>query len=195
MSSNDLDTLTTSILNDDPLPLESLARRIGADRPRVLFDPPETAIASNRLRFLHRCWARMPRGPRLPLTGAIDRAELEPALPVTMLLEPLANPFEFRYRLYGSEIAAVSGVEMTGKTTAAIPSPEMRTFFQATYTAAMRSGRPLLSFHRPPAETGIVSWCRLILPCEDGSAGIDSLLVGNEPAIPSLVRRRPWPDV
>lgn len=193
VSAINLDALTASVLSGDPLPLENLARSIGADRPRVLFDPPETAIASDRLRSLYRHWTGMPRGPRLPLTRAIDGAALGPALGIVMLLEPLANPFEFRYRLYGSEIAAVSSLEMSGRTTAAIPSPEMRAFFQATYAAAMRSGRPLLSFHQPPPEIGIISWCRLILPCEDGSAGVDRLLVGNEPAMPSLVRQRPWP--
>lgn len=195
MSAIDLETLTSGILDDESTYLNSLLRAVGADPPVILRDPPEAAIASARLRSLFQYWETLPRGDRLPLTAAIDGLKIGPALGIVMLLEPLAEPFEYRYRLYGSEIALASKLELTGRTTAAIPSAEMRAFFRATYAATIRSGRPLLCSHRPPAGFGITCWCRLILPCEDGSGRIDRLLVGNEPAIPSLVRRRPWPDV
>ncbi|WPZ36985.1 PAS domain-containing protein [Thalassobaculum sp. OXR-137] len=168
-------------------------RAAGADDPDIRLDPSPEDVDSIRLRSLFRYWDALPRGTRLPLTRAIDAVEIGPALGIVMLLETGPDPYEFRYRLYGSEIALVSNLEMTGKTTGEIPAPEIRPFFQATYAAAVRSGAPILCHHRPPPAYGMTCWSRLILPCEDGSGRIDRLLVGNEPAFPKLVGRTPWP--
>lgn len=189
----DMKELTSTVLGGDFFYLNSIFRSVGSDNPRVRLDPLPEDVDSDRLRSLFEYWTRLPRGQRLPLTQSIDALEIGPALGIVMLVEITDNPFEFLYRLYGSEIAAISKLELTGKTTAAIPSPELRAYFQATYAAAVQSGAPLLCHHRPPAAHGMTCWARLILPCEDGAGRIDRLLVGNEPAFPKLVGRTPWP--
>lgn len=193
MSAINLEELTSTLLNGDFYYLNNIFRSVGSDNPRVRLDPAPDDIDSVRLRSLYDYWNRLPRGERLPLTQAIDGIEIGPALGIVMLIATTDDPFEFIYRLYGTEIASVSRLELTGKDTTAIPSPEMRAYFQVTYAAAVRSGAPLLCHHRPPAKHGMTCWARLILPCEDGSGRIDRLLVGNEPAFPKLVGRTPWP--
>lgn len=189
MQPTDLKDLTTTLLSGNASPLEDLFRNVGADTPKIQFDPIPDTIGSTRLRSLLDYWMSLPRGKRLPLTEAIDAVDIGPAIGIVMLLEPTEDPYEFRYRLYGSEIAAFSKLELTRKTTAAIPSPEMRAYFQVTYAASIRSGRSMLCDHRTPPAFSIVCWSRLILPCEDGTGRINRLLVGNEPAIPSFTGR------
>ena len=189
----DLNELTVTLLRGDFLKINELFRDAGACDPEIRLNPAEEDIDSLRLKSLFQYWTALPRGPKLPLSQAIDAVEIGPALGIVMLLQTLPDPFEFRYRVYGSEIALISKMEWTGKTTKDLPSPEMRAFFQATYAAAVQSGAPLLSYHQPPTAYGMSIWSRLILPCEDGAGRIDRLLVGNEPAFPKLVGRTPWP--
>lgn len=188
-----MDELTSSLLAGDFFQLNNIFRSIGSDSPTIRLNLSGDDIESVRLKSLFEYWKRLPRGQRLPLTQAIDAVEIGPALGIVMLLETTDDPYEFFYRLYGTEIAAVSGLELTGKTTAGIPSPEMRAYFQMTYAAAVQSGAPLLCHHRPPPVFGMTCWARLILPCEDGAGRIDRLLVGNEPGFPKLLGRTPWP--
>lgn len=194
MSAIDLKTLTSKVLSGSATAFDELFRSVGADSPSIHLNPTEAGVDSTRLRSLFSYWGSLPHGERLPLTEAIDALAIGPALGIVMLLETTDDPHEFRYRLYGSEIASISKRELTGKTTAAIPSPEIRAFFQVTYAASVLLGQPLLCNHRPPPVHGYTCWSRLILPCEDGSGRVNRLLVGNEPALPSLVRQRPWPD-
>ena len=193
MSAIDLEEMTSALLSGDFYYLNNIFRNIGSDNPGVRLAPSPEEVDSVRLRSLFDYWTGLPRGERLPLTGAIDAVEIGPAIGIVMLMEVTDDPFEFRYRLYGSEIASVSRLELTGKTTEAIPSPEIRAFFQSTYAAAVRSGAPMLCHHRPPPVFGMTCWARLILPCEDGTGRINRLLVGNEPGFPKLVGRTPWP--
>ncbi|WP_028794026.1 PAS domain-containing protein [Thalassobaculum salexigens] len=190
----DLNEMTSSLLDGDFFYLDNIFRNIGSDSPLIRLNPTADDVESARLKSLFKYWIHLPRGQRLPLTQAIDAVEIGPALGIVMLLETTDDPYEFIYRLYGSEIATISGLELTGKTTAAISSPEMRTYFRITYAAAVRSGAPLFCHHRPPPAHGMTCWARLILPCEDGTGRIDRLLVGNEPGFPKLLGRRPWPD-
>lgn len=156
---------------------------IGASPPEIVLVPSHGDIEPYRLASLYDYWAGLPRGPRLPLTEAIDALDIGPALGIVMLLEPVTDEPDFRFRLYGSEVAAASGLELTGKTLAAVPSAELSDFFRVTYLAALRLGAPLLTRHRPPPEYNVTAWTRLVLPCEDGDGTVDRLLVGNHPRL------------
>lgn len=50
----------------------------------------------------------------MPLASEIDALEMRPALGYGMLVEPVDGGADFRDRLYGSNLAAVSGFDMTG---------------------------------------------------------------------------------
>lgn len=193
VSTIDLNQLMTTLLTGDFVYLDNIFKNAGLESPSIRLAPSPDDIASVRLRSLFQYWSGLSRGDHFPLTQAIDALEVGPALGIVMLLETTDDPFEFLYRLYGSEIAMISKLELTGKTTAAIPSPELRAYFQATYAAAVQTGTPLLCHHRPPSVHGMTCWARLILPCEDGAGRIDRLLVGNEPDFPKPLGRLPWP--
>ena len=195
MTLHDIDPvkLTSNILDNDFLAFESSFRDYTTDIPRVEIAPKPETLDSVRLSSFFQYWEGLPRGRRLPLSEAIDAVEIGPALGIVMLLETTEDPYDFRYRVYGSEIVAITRTEMTGKTTSDIPMPDLRALFQATYAAAVRLACPVLSHHRAPPEFGMTLWARLILPCEDGSGRINRLLAASEPAMPTLVGRTPWP--
>ena len=179
----DLAAMLARLLGGETTVFDAVLQEAGTEAPRILVDPSPEDIDGARLNSLFRYWLALPRGERLPLTRAIDPVEIGPALGLVMLLEPMDDPFEFRYRLYGTEVADASRLELTGKTTAVVPSPEIRAFFQVTYAAAVAVGKPLCCRHRPPLDYDVQRWIRLILPCEDGTGRIDRLLVGNEPTL------------
>lgn len=162
---------------------DDILRKAGTRVPNIRIAPSVEDIESVRLRSLFDYWLGLPRGERLPLTSAIDAVEIGPALGIVMLLEPTDDPYEFRYRLYGTEVSAASKLEITGKTTAVVPSPEVRAFFQVTYAAVVQSGQVMFCRHQPPVQFDVTRWARLILPCEDGAGRINRLLVGNEPTL------------
>ncbi|MGL4729560.1 MAG: diguanylate cyclase domain-containing protein, partial [Bosea sp. (in: a-proteobacteria)] len=118
-----------------------------------------------------------------PPIGAPDKAAfgklmLERMMPFLMVLEPLDNG-EFRYLHYGSGISAISGFDMTGKTTADFDSP-IGALFRDIYIQASALQRPVYTIIRAAIAANVHTWERLILPVrqEDGRIGF---LVYNRP--------------
>src|SRR5690242_5495456 len=107
---------------------------------------------------------------------------MRPALGYIMLLDLVDGGRDFRYRLYGSIITAVSGVEMTGKLVSSHPaSPYVVEFALAAYRATLARGVPLLTEHGPPTSVNTHEWHRLVLPLAGDDGAISRFLVGNLP--------------
>jgi hypothetical protein len=134
------------------------------------------------LRFLHSFWAELSGDGRIPLARSIDPLEMRPALGYIALIEPNADASDFRYRVFGSIIATVSGFDMTGRFFSAHPvSAYIGDFHHATYRAVMQRRAPIATTHRPPASQSMTTWTRLVLPLADGEGRINRLLAGIVP--------------
>jgi hypothetical protein len=155
---------------------------IGARGPVIVWRPAVDRPAASQLRFLLRYWLDL-RGLRaMPLASEIDALEMRPALGYIMLVEPEDRGRDFRYRLYGSILAAVSGLDMTGKLmTNHAASPYVVEFALAAYRAALARGEPLLTEHGPPTGISSHEWHRLMLPLAGGDGKTNRFLVGNLP--------------
>lgn len=68
---------------------------------------------SERVRTLDAWWREKAAGRRLPDRTDIDPTEIPKLLPYILLSE-VVPPFRIRYRLLGTEVVAVTGMDFTG---------------------------------------------------------------------------------
>jgi hypothetical protein len=131
----------------------------------------------------------------LPLVRAIDPTPLRFILGWLMIIEPLEGGADFKYRLYGSQIAATTGRDLTGcKVSDSFPL--FAAWTTALYRHVMEHKQPLLTRHAPRRYVPVEQWERLILPFGDQDGNVAWLLVG---AV--IVKKRdarppaklPWP--
>jgi hypothetical protein len=154
----------------------------GARGPELRWDPPVESLATPQLRFLLRYWNDL-RGIRaLPHMRGIDAIELRAALGYINLLEPVDHGRDFRYRVFGTVVAAVSGFDLTGQLASRLKaSAYIVEFGLAVFRAVRRRGEPLLTEHGPPATLYTATWHRLVLPFADDHGEVVRLLSGNVP--------------
>jgi hypothetical protein len=168
-----------------------------ADRsldPFVLNDPDEAAFTDRRLAQLLVHWRSLASEPDLPPASAIDPAALIFILGWLMILDPLEGGADFKYRLYGSSIAEVTGRDLTGcKVSDSFPA--FAAFTNVVYRDAMRDRRPVLTRHSPPKQIAVARWERLILPFAGSDGSVARFLVGavSLGMRTTQKRRLPWP--
>ena len=154
----------------------------GARGPIVIWQPKVDDLATSQLRFLRRYWDDL-RGKRpLPRAQEVDALEMRPALGYLALVDLIDAGSDFRYRLFGSILAAVSGFDLTGTLVSAHPASRYIVEFAfAGYRAVLKRGEPLFTEHGPPATANTKAWHRLILPLAGEDGAINRFLVGNIP--------------
>ncbi len=107
---------------------------------------------------------------------------MKPALGYVMLVDLVRGGEDFRYRLYGSRVAAISGFDVTGRLVSEHPaSAYIIEFTLALYRAALRRRLPVFSAHGPPATLHTAAWHRLVLPLADATGEVMRFLVGIVP--------------
>jgi len=80
--------------------------------PSVL-DP--STLGAPRLREAFAYWDGKRAGRVMPCRGDIDPVEMPRLLPYVMLIDVLAAPVDFRYRLIGTEVRAIAARDYTGR--------------------------------------------------------------------------------
>ena len=155
----------------------------GGAAPEIVWDPPVDRLGAAQLRFLLRYWSELAGARKMPGAKEIDALEMRPALGYINLLDVIGGGEDFRYRVFGSVIAAVAGYDMTGRMVSTLKTaPYMAEFALATCRAVMQRGEPLLTEHRPPPSTmPTVAWHGLVLPLADDAGAVTRLLVGSVP--------------
>ena len=169
---------TAQIAADDAAELRQVFAEAGARGPSLRWRPPVETLVAQQHRFLLRYWEDL-RGPRrMPARREIDAVEMRAALGYINLVDAVEGGRDFRYRVYGSIIAGVSGFDLTGRCASElIASPYIVEFGLAGYRAALRRGEPLFTVHGPPAAVYTAAWHRLTLPLADERGEASRLLV------------------
>jgi len=162
--------------------------------PFVQEDPDPAAFEDRRLGQLLAYWRALPRADDLPAAEGIDPVALVFILGWLMIIDPIEGGSDFSYRLYGTNIAEVTGRDLTGLKLSD-SFPEFSGFASDIYRKAMRDRRPVLTRHTPPRRMVASRWERLILPFAGSDGGVARFLVG---AVvlglrPNERRRLPWP--
>jgi hypothetical protein len=165
-----LDDIVTAFAADD------------TDAPVVVWNPVGAEMRSEMLRFLLEHWRALAGGQAMPSVSALDPQALRPVLGYVLLVDPINGGADFRYRLYGSLVASVSGRDMTGKRVSEHhASPHVVDFSLAGYRAVYRRPAPLYTLRHPARALYTRAWERLVLPLVDATGGVGRLLVGNVP--------------
>ncbi len=144
--------------------------------------PTPAMLQAPANRFLLDYWlAQHGADGSLPPVSAVDPIQLVPALGRLLVVEPVDGGTDFRYRLFGSKIAAFINAEMTGKLLTDHPvGPEMICFGIALYRALMERPAPVLTTF-VPAIAEYARWERLALPFIGKDGTVRRFVVGNVP--------------
>lgn len=146
---------------------QEAAAHLGVEvkRLQLVRDPPEEGLPAEQLLTVLRFWRRLPRIGGIPDVVKIQPEQVRPALGYLMLIDIDEENDDFRYALYGSRIAAVSGFDMTGRSVWDIATnSSIQIFFAACYMATHRLRCPIYSVHEAPPSITASRWHRLILP-------------------------------
>jgi hypothetical protein len=187
----------TEIEEIDPRVVERMAEELAAansyptvhqlftarDRPAplIFWSPAPDQLPLEGLRFLLKYWDIARGRAAMPPVGAIDPLALKPVLGNIIILDVLENGADFRFRLFGTEVAAAARNDWTGSTVDEMrrilkgPGPA---FYLAGYRAVMRRREPLFTLSPAMAIFKNRSWVRLILPHGEGDR-VERILVGN----------------
>ncbi len=177
-----VDHWATQIARSELAEIRQVFDSYGARGPDVIWRPAVSDLAPPQLRFLHDYWTTLAAGRPMPLTSDIDPLAMKPALGYIMLIDVIDGGQDFRYRLFGSRIAAVSGFDVTGRLVSEHPSSSyIVQLSMALYRAVGVRGEPAFTAHGPPATHHTAAWHRLALPLADQSGAIARLLVGTVP--------------
>jgi hypothetical protein len=151
----------------------------GAEAPEAIWNPTPDQVPTTPLKFLAARWSA--RDPAVPLPGvaSIDALDLQPALGHIILLDPVDGGRDFRFRVYGTAIVAVSGFDLSRRLLSEHPaSGYVVEFTIAATRAAMRRRLPLFSTRRPVGAQDTRKWLRLAIPFADAAGAVARLLVG-----------------
>lgn len=171
--------------------VDSWFERAKLPPPKTLRNPARDQIDHPRLQSLYDYWCGLPRGgdcpEPLPDAGALDALELQEWLGDLMLLEVLDKGQDFRYRVYGSSVAAHVGFDLTGKRTSEVGSflgigSLIPLYFLAVYRRTVLDRCAWYGVHQPPQTVTAFFWRRLILPFADQNGEVTRLLVGILPS-------------
>ena len=149
--------------------------------PQIVWSPLPDQLPVEGLRFLLN-YCTVARGKAaMPPIGAIDPLGLKPVLGNVIILDVLEGGTDFRFRLFGTEVAAAARYDWTGSTVDDMrrilkgPGPA---FYLAVYRALLRRREPVYTVNAAMAIFKSRSWARLVLPHGDGGQ-VERILVGN----------------
>jgi hypothetical protein len=157
-------------------------RKNGAHGPDVIWSPSAEQVGAPPLRALLEYWSALKRDDGLPQVGAVDPLGMRSSLGYVMLVDAVDGGHDFRYRLFGSAVAAVSGFDMTRQLLSEHPaSTHILEFALALYRAAMRRREAVFSQYAPSGTLMTAQWQRIAFPLAGSSGDVVRFLAGTVP--------------
>ncbi len=133
-------------------------------------------VRSPRIRQFDPYWRGKITGSGVPRRSDIDPVELKPLLPYMIVVDIEAEPFRVLYRLAGTRVVEMNGIELTGRYLDTLDEDDGATFTQqgiAAYRQAWTQQQPVYGTYRWPTPSGYLYQVEFaIFPVsEPGSAG------------------------
>lgn len=135
-------------------------------------------IATPQLRELYEWWCAHHVDGKLPSGRQIDPVDLKFLHGNLLIVDISDTPPRFRFRLFGSGIAARLNHDWTGKPLDTYPDVEFRQHLQRIWEKAVTVGRPIANTRRMRCDGRFLRYDGLILPLASDGEKIDTLLVG-----------------
>lgn len=117
----------------------------------------------------------------LPSITDIDPVKLGAALGSISLIDVVADPLRFRFRLIASNVQARFEQSLTGTFVHDLPEPENARLFQAVYRSVLKSRSPQKYYGMVTDELDDYLFCAMIWPMASDGRNIDLLLCCREP--------------
>ncbi len=118
--------------------------------------PDIAALRSPLVHELYGYWDAKREGRAMPRKSDIDPSEIKPLLPYVLLGEFKEDPVRLRYRLVGTEVVSVYGVDFTGRWLDELDfGDQVDHGWPAQYRAVFDSRRPLYGSARLHATSGM----------------------------------------
>lgn len=164
----------------------------GASSPTTLWTPRADEAQTGPIRHLINYFERKSAGGANVPAAVLDPGEFRPALGYVNIVEPIEGGCDFRFRIFGTFVAAVTGRDLTGQLVSQIPASDyVVDHALACYRAAFVRRLPLLSLRIPLGAEKTRRWERLVLPFGGPDAGTSRLLIGVVPIGVAGVPMRP----
>jgi hypothetical protein len=181
-----VDRWTAELLADDVSAVTAAFVNAYGTALTIIWNPRPDDLDQEKLRFLLNYWTGLYENGQLPQAGRIDPVGMRQALGYVMLVDPIDAGRDFRYRLFGSELAAVTGADLTGQlaSTGGWASGLVVDLGLATLRAAFVRKHPIYTVRTPRAAQYTAEWHRLALPLIDGSGAVIRFLCGSVPLSP-----------
>ncbi len=110
---------------------------------------PDDRIIDPQIRRFVEYWRAKRGAAKYPARAAIDPLDFRYVLGDVVLIEVRnaaagdGRPWDFRYRLVGSNLVSRDGYDMTSKTLDDLPEPEYRERIRTTWTEVCDTGTPV----------------------------------------------------
>jgi hypothetical protein len=138
---------------------------------------PSLELDDDRLRRLFAYWLDK-RGDRpFPAKAAIDPVEFPYILGYVTLVDVEREPRRYRFRLDGSILVELSGMDYTGRYLDELPGAEYVAFIKEGYDRVVDSGEPLRYRKNGLFDQQHFSEETIILPIGDNPPAVDMLVV------------------
>jgi hypothetical protein len=139
------------------------------------FDP--FSLRSNRLRAAYVYWLGKRNGRPMPSRSDIDPTEIPTLLPYVTLIDVLAEPLDFRYRLIGTGVRSISRRDYTGLLFSEVEGKGRDSVLWHGCEVVVQSKVP--SSHSPPyvGSDAFVRNCEnILLPLSDDLVNVTMIL-------------------
>lgn len=126
---------------------------------------------------LYRWWCAKGGPAEVPDRAAVDPAELKHLLPNILIAEVEHEPFRIRYRLSGTRVTEITGLDISGHYLDELLSAEADQPWHTHYLSVYQSRLPLFGQTRVPISTGgAVDYEFGIFPLRKGGAQVEQFI-------------------
>lgn len=182
--------LSAALASGDVSFIDGFFAENAVDHPIVQWCPEPERLDYDPMQYLMELWLQLNETHGLPPASNIDPSQLRPALGRLLILEPVENYSDFRYRLYGTVLSTRMGRDFTGTLVSEFEASYISDFYLATYRAVCRRREALYTCHFPSERSYARKIQRLILPYGAGGDVTRILCcIESEPRDPVLKRK------
>ncbi|MEQ8347372.1 MAG: PAS domain-containing protein [Sneathiellaceae bacterium] len=118
----------------------------------------------------HAYWRSKQREGKLPARADIVPSEIKRLLPNVILSDVLRAPFDIRFRLTGTRVVEMNGVDLTGRRlNYGVAQPEWRDYWLRIYSRVADTGQPAFgadSYAYRNRSHASLQWCLLPLAAD-----------------------------
>jgi hypothetical protein len=126
---------------------------------------------------LYDWWCSKGGPSTVPDRSAVDPLELKTLLPNILIAEAEHNPFRVKYRLVGTKVTEITGLDITGRYIDELLSAEPDQPWQDHYATVYQSRIPLFGLTTVPTSAGgIVDYEFAVLPLRHGGDRVEQFI-------------------